>query len=159
MGPRTYIRGKESDSSHLAWDSDRASMGPRTYIRGKNATTTVTFALTDGFNGAADLHPRKAAKIIVVCVGRRSGLQWGRGLTSAERKTAAINAFGISLWLQWGRGLTSAERSFVKRRLNSFVSFNGAADLHPRKGIVGGLMKRILTSFNGAADLHPRKAI
>jgi hypothetical protein len=39
----------------------------------------------------------------------------------------------------------------------AFRSFNGAADLHPRKYgmIFKGRAKKV--RFNGAADLHPRK--
>ena len=58
MGPRTYIRGKAPDprQDRNIW---LASMGPRTYIRGKSPPSGIS--------------------------RRNSLLQWGRGLTSAER--------------------------------------------------------------------------
>ncbi len=89
-------------------------------------------------------------------------LQWGRGLTSAERrglihlickhfsrfngaadlhprkgKNTEHRHAGTS-WLQWGRGLTSAERlELVELGAVAPARFNGAADLHPRKEPLG----------------------
>ena len=82
MGPRTYIRGNFAGQMYQIHDID-ASMGPRTYIRGNIENLAALCADCHGFNGAADLHPRKSVATtgpsVPVAV-----LQWGRGLTSAE---------------------------------------------------------------------------
>jgi len=58
MGPRTYIRGNWQMIRNR-WTSQLASMGPRTYIRGNRAQFGCQGFAMNGFNGAADLHPRK----------------------------------------------------------------------------------------------------
>jgi hypothetical protein len=43
------------------------------------------------------------------------------------------------------------------RHLPRWISFNGAADLHPRKWYSSVSTRITCACFNGAADLHPRK--
>ena len=61
------------------------------------------------FNGAAVFQPRKAAAR-VASSSADCRLQWGRGLSTAERY-ASKGSSGMSARLQWGRGLSTAESS------------------------------------------------
>ena len=132
-----------------------ASMGPRMFIRGNVTRARRRSRTWRRFNGAADVHPRKPAgwrverKVLEASMGprmfirgnmrtkpdtasARSRLQWGRGCSSAETR-AAWDEGWCSQRLQWGRGCSSAEtRSTSRYGINS-SSFNGAADVHPRK--------------------------
>ncbi len=106
-------------------------MGPRTYIRGKGKSITS-----------------RGWTLLL--------LQWGRGLTSAESDYGFVRWRLYPAWLQWGRGLTSAERHTSHARLAAWsASFNGAADLHPRKVAIG-------TNYyeeNRGASMGPRTYI
>ena len=93
----------------------------------------------DRAGGTASMGPRLFSR-------GNSGLGAGAALT------------GVAL--QWGRDSSAAEmlRCPPKAR-KSFVSFNGAATLQPRKFAPRGPHRRIGRCFNGAATLQPRKWI
>ena len=139
-----------------------ASMGPRTSIRGNGPSRHRREWPVRGqrcFNGAADFHPRKRWPTADPRLGASAGLQWGRGLPSAEtiphmgrdmkirrasmgpRTSIRGNKMHIASHrckpavLQWGRGLPSAETTDAVSGWPGVGRrcFNGAADFHPRK--------------------------
>ena len=202
MGPRIFIRGNlhELPAAHRARP---ASMGPRIFIRGNcplqlgtidrcmlqwgrgssSAETSSHRSRTRrraGFNGAADLHPRKLRRAADPCalpwhasMGPRIfirgnvGAAFLRGVQGRASMGPRIfirgNPFtgGVQnplALLQWGRGSSSAEtRARTRSPGNSARCFNGAADLHPRKRQARRRIVLMWPGFNGAADLHPRK--
>src|SRR5206468_4724713 len=110
------------------------------------------------FNGAADLHPRKLKILLSICIQGPSfngaadlhprkyydkqvhssnwpGLQWGRGLTSAEITSPKPDRNPNTKWLQWGRGLTSAE---IEDQYDTLMRYLDAS-MGPRTYIRGNL--------------------
>ena len=108
----------------------------------------------------------------------RSRLQWGRGFSSADT-AAGIPRRSARAYLQWGRGFSSADTARSRRReqklfpsmgprifirgypnsrmqRSSVLTFNGAADFHPRILGSGRRARGESDAFNGAADFHPR---
>ena len=130
------------------------------------------------FNGAADFHPRKrtgafeAQLIGRASMGPRTSIRGNRSRRSGRYRRTQ---------LQWGRGLPSAETDQLKEGEEGFSRFNGAADFHPRKHRVSAVPPQTVPAsmgprtsirgncrprrgstsgragFNGAADFHPRK--
>ena len=87
MGPQSFDCGKGA----VGWICSRcaaASMGPQSFDCGKPPATALARSQRSGFNGAAVFRLRK------VPWGEYHGgalvrLQWGRSLSTAERKPAA----------------------------------------------------------------------
>ena len=130
MGPRTSIRGNftrvnemtvaallqwgrglpSAETAHPARERRQrhvASMGPRTSIRGNDARNDHVIQDGQGFNGAADFHPRK----------RQARPQH---LCAMPRFNGAADFHPRKL----------LQRVQVPSR---YAGFNGAADFHPRK--------------------------
>src|SRR5436853_249534 len=63
--------------------AQRASMGPRKFFRGKASTIRRCCKATVGFNGAAEILPRKD-RLAAIYARYKEELQWGRGNSSAE---------------------------------------------------------------------------
>ncbi len=83
-------------------------MGPRTYIRGKLELAHQDQPHASRFNGAADLHPRKAHR-------------------SATGEASQEKCFNGAADLHPRKEDQSGEFAPISS------GFNGAADLHPRK--------------------------
>ena len=181
MGPRTYIRGKQTAVLREAEGGVLASMGPRTYIRGKSGGTTGVQTPPTGFNGAADLHPRKEIlslgmkPITEASMGPRTYIRGKpadkiafacicHGFNGAAdlhpRKVASTLALNDDLKASMG------PRTYIRGKgVNPYVSNTtpSHASMGPRTYIRGKRIQdrekdRKLLCFNGAADLHPRKA-
>ena len=131
MGPRTYIRGNSGRKRRLPIVIEELQWGrglTSAEICRRYSAASSTFL---GFNGAADLHPRKYPVLRTSRTDTRL-LQWGRGLTSAEI-TVNDHWLVFHMLLQWGRGLTSAEILLI--RIKSVPA--GAASMGPRTYIRG----------------------
>ena len=131
MGPRMFIRGNIRPADVGADFRTAASMGPRMFIRGNGFSAS--------FNASS------------------VSLQWGRGCSSAET-AACVTDLTVQNQLQWGRGCSSAETRVVSRSSGD----RQVASMGPRMFIRGNTvgrqsLARYLPSFNGAADVHPRK--
>ncbi len=106
MGPRLFSRGM--DGTGRTGDRDGpASMGPRLFSRGMCPLAWMCTHTGSGFNGAAAVQPRNAARPYSSRTRPRA-LQWGRGCSAAEC---------------WPSG---------KREVNDDKCFNGAAAVQPR---------------------------
>ena len=133
-------------------------MGPRSYDRGEMAARssfTRPVPLQWG-RGLTTAERGFSAR----SRSARAILQWGRGLTTAERETTPDVDKIKARALQWGRGLTTAEsrRDSIPRR-PAGRPFNGAAVLRPRRDFSNVSPALAIAPFNGAAVLRPRRAI
>jgi len=107
-------------------------MGPRSFNRGNPVPAKGKAGAMRSFNGAAVFQPRKLRGESYI-VHRCQGLQWGRGLSTAEIIDARDNPAPRAA-LQWGRGLSTAEiPQGPRRRPDALPRFNGAAVFQPRK--------------------------
>src|SRR3990172_2839730 len=171
MGPRMFIRGNIRERGYVPAAFLAASMGPRMFIRGNKVAETRLTSSAGGFNGAADVHPRKRAATDghpnttvlqwgrgcssaetlyrVAMLPRFAGLQWGRGCSSAETGVAP-GILQVDAELQWGRGCSSAETRASRRIAQRWKRFNGAADVHPRKqDVYDAFCRRALVASMG----------
>src|SRR5215510_2458440 len=85
-------------------------------------------------------------------------LQWGRRSSSTERGRHNCPMTEFCIMLQWGRRSSSTERlSTANTAIGEAFRFNGAVDLHRRRGQRSQEYWRSQGSFNGAVDLHRRR--
>ena len=142
-----------------AWSAEKldiASMGPRTSIRGNTPTTITADECVVGLQWGRGL-PSAETELDAHASLEGGMLQWGRGLPSAETWRPQDDVLLVR-WLQWGRGLPSAETPAL--RLADEIGPD--ASMGPRTSIRGNSMIFAIFwcasfCFNGAADFHPRK--
>ncbi len=157
MGPRRCRRGRYADL-RLRPHHHGASMGPRRCRRGRRPAARARGS-DRGFNGAASLPTRKAARPRpwraapdTASMGPRRcrrgrftiapwnsacscALQWGRVVADAEGYACEDGATS-SILLQWGRVVADAEGGGTRRGgRRSSPRFNGAASLPTRKDL------------------------
>ena len=131
-----------------------------------------------GFNGAADVHPRK---LMLHCghrvpVGASMGprmfirgnsvragrpcrlqrLQWGRGCSSAET-LPSVNPTSFLMRLQWGRGCSSAETISLETARAEVLVLQWGRGCSSAETPWSAQPVSNAQCFNGAADVHPRK--
>jgi len=154
----------ETVTSHSPrWiDQRRASMEPRRSLRGNAPRGRFYAREIDGFNGAAEITPRKPGHSSLASHTASRSLQWSRGDHSAE--TVAVEAHERLLPAE---ASMEPRRSLRGNRLRTRApgrapawSFNGAAEITPRKR---SNLRAVASSwnrrFNGAAEITPRKPV
>src|SRR3990172_6644229 len=178
MGPRMFIRGNIRERGYVPAAFLAASMGPRMFIRGNKVAETRLTSSAGGFNGAADVHPRKRAATDghpnttvlqwgrgcssaetlyrVAMLPRFAGLQWGRGCSSAETGVAP-GILQVDAELQWGRGCSSAETAVGKSIVEDSLLLQWGRGCSSAETRASRRIAQRWKRFNGAADVHPRK--
>ena len=94
----------------------RASMGPHSFKCGKIGDVNRDYALLAGFNGAALFQVRKEQPI-APAARTTIALQWGRTLSSAERRTVPGRAAGKMCCFN-GAALFQVRKASSRRRSN-----------------------------------------
>ena len=155
MGPRLFSRGRRL-TQRLTFPSSLASMGPRLFsrgrLRGRHGPHHDRLTLQWGRGSSA-----AEGSFVILLESPENVLQWGRGSSAAEGKKLVSYVAG-SAPLQWGRGSSAAEGRGPADHLQGRHPASMGPRLFSRgRAAVVSTPEVVVTSFNGAADLQPRK--
>ena len=155
-GPATFIAGRRQRQRRARQRAHAASTGPATFIAGRPLAVLPARQRLGCFNGAGDVHRRKADRHDRGRSGRR-GFN-GAGDVHRRKAPAIASARDVPSSLQRGRRRSSPEGRRPRCGPQSARQrFNGAGDVHRRKARTRRPRRASAPRFNGAGDVHRRK--
>src|SRR5437870_4913122 len=136
----------------------RASMGPRSFDRGKLSRCSLGTPAAFWLQWGRGLSTAERIKLRPID-DRIIVLQWGRGLSTAESRSGK-RLLTHSDPLQWGRGLSTAESAWGGTGTLFLVRLQWGRGLSTAESSgVGDDQAPVVYGFNGAAVFRPRKAM